>query len=153
MDKNMRERYGEKFFAFLQELCSEKYIAFFSDASAEYMRPDGKTQPCYVGAAKEFCDLFSEAYNEIYFTAGFENAPLKDELDTAYGEHDYILQGDDMLGAEAINGLSIVEVVAVLSVIFDMEQFNCGYIAACGKNGVISNLLGRIKTLLSENAV
>ena len=114
------------------------------------MIEDGNCQPYYIGIAKEFCDFFSEKYNELYLTLGLEGSPVKDELDRAYGEYDYILQGDDLPGKETIEELTVVEVVALLSVIFDMEQFNSGYIEHIGKSGFISCLLTRLKNTLSE---
>lgn len=142
--------YANAFSDFCKELCSDKYVSFFSDKSAEYMIKDENCQPYYIGTVKEFCDFFSEKYNELYFTLGLEGSPVKDELDRAYGEYDYILQGDDLPGKETIDELSAVEVVALLSVVFDMEQFNTGYIEHIGKCGFISALLGRLKNTLLE---
>jgi hypothetical protein len=142
--------YTNAFSDFCKELCSDKYLLHFSDNSAEYMCSDGITQPYYVGTAKAFCDFFSEKYNELYFILGFESSPVKDELDRAYGEYDYILQGDDLPGKEAIDKMTVVEIVAVISILFDMEQLNTGYIAWCGRCGFISALLGRLKNTLSE---
>lgn len=142
--------YANAFSDFCKELCSDKYLSHFSDKSADYMIKDGNCQPYYIGTVKEFCDFFSEKYNELYFTLGLECSPVKDELDRAYGEYDYILQGDDLPGKETIDELSAVEVVALLSVVFDMEQFNSGYIEHIGKCGFISVLLGRLKNTLLE---
>lgn len=142
--------YANAFSDFCKELCSDKYVSFFSDKSAEYMIKDENCQPYYIGTVKEFYDFFSEKYNELYFTLGLEGSPVKDELDRAYGEYDYILQGDDLPGKETIDELSAVEVVALLSVVFDMEQFNSGYIEHIGKCGFISALLGRLKNTLLE---
>ena len=141
---------ADAFTSFCKELCGEEYLSFFADKDSEYMVSDGKSQPYYIGIAKEFCDFFSDKYNDIYFTAGFNEDPLKEELDRAYGEYDYILQGDDLPGKETIDELSAVEVVALLSVVFDMEQFNTGYIEHIGKCGFISALLGRLKNTLEE---
>ena len=142
--------YANAFSDFCKELCSDKYLSHFADKNAEYMCTNSITQPYYIGTAKEFCDFFSDKYNDIYFTAGFNEAPLKEELDRAYGEYDYILQGDDLPGNETIDELTAVEIVAVLSILFDMEQLNTGYIAWCGKCGFISALLGRLKNTLEE---
>lgn len=142
--------YANSFSDFCKELCSDKYLSHFSDRSADYMIKDGNCQPYYIGTAKEFCDFFPEKYNELYLTLGLEGSPVKDELDRAYGEYDYILQGNDLPGKETIDELSAVEVVALLSVVFDMEQFNSGYIEHIGKCGFISALLERLKNTLLE---
>ena len=152
MNKTMLERYGENFTNFSKELCSDKYVSFFSDKSAEYMIKEGDCQPYYIGTAKEFCDFFTEKYNDLYFILGLEGDVLKDELDRAYGEYDYILQGDDLPGKETIEELTAVEVISLLSLIFDMEQFNTGYIEHIGKSGFISCLLTRLKNTLSEES-
>lgn len=152
MNKIMLERYEKDFIVFCTELCSDKYLSFFSDENANYMCSDGESQPYYIGTAKDFCDFFSAKYNELYFTLGFSGSPRKEELDRAYGEYDYILQGDDLPGKETIDELTSVEVVALLSVIFDMEQFNSGYIEHIGKCGFISVLLRRLKNTLSEES-
>ena len=144
--------YADAFVDFCKELCSDKYVSFFSDKSADYMIKDGNCQPYYIGTAKEFCDFFTEKYNDLYFTLGLDGDALKDELDRAYGEYDYILQGDDLPGKETIDELTSVEVVALLSVIFDMEQFNSGYTEHIGKCGFISVLLRRLKNTLSEES-
>ena len=141
---------GEAFKKFCTELCSDKYLSHFSDKSADYMIKGGDCQPYYIGTAKEFCDYFAEKYNELYFTLGLEGSPVKDELDRAYGEYDYILQGDDLPGKETIDELNAVEAVAILAIIFDMEQFNTGYIEHVGKCGFISALLGRLNNTLEE---
>ena len=143
---------GVAFKNFCKELCSDKYVSFFSDKSAEYMIKEGDCQPYYIGTAKEFCDFFTEKYKELYLTLGLEGSPVKDELDRAYGEYDYILQGDDLPGKETIEELTAVEVVALLSVIFDMEQFNTGYIEHIGKSGFVSCPLTRLKNALSEES-
>ena len=145
MNKTMLDRYGEDFTIFCKGLCKDKYLAFFADKDAEYMSSNGKTQPYYIGTAKAFCDFFSDKYNDIYFTAGFHEAPLKEELDRAYSEYDYILQGDDLPAAETIDELTAVEIVAVLSILFDMEQLNTGYIEWCGKLGFVYKLLSQLK--------
>ena len=116
------------------------------------MIKDENCQPYYIGTAKEFCDYFAEKYNELYLTLGLEGYPMKDEFDRAYGEYDYILQGDDLPGKETIEELTAVEVVSLLSVLFDMEQFNTGYIEHIGKSGFISCLLTRLKNALSEES-
>ena len=150
MNKTMLNRCGKDFVIFCKELCSDKYWSFFSDENANYMCSDGESQPYYIGTVKEFCDFFTEKYNDLYFTLGLDGDALKDELDRAYVEYDYILQGDDLPGKETIDELSAVEVVALLSVVFDMEQFNLGYIEHIGKCGFISALLGRLKNTLLE---
>ncbi len=138
--------YADAFVDFCKELYSDKYLSFFSDESAEYMRSDGY----YIGTARAFCDFFSEKYNELYLALGLEGSPRKEELDIAYGEYDYILQGDDLPSKEAIDELTAVEAVAILAIIFDMEQFNTGYVEHIGKCGFISALLGRLKNALEE---
>ena len=141
---------ADAFTSFCKEMCGEEYLSFFADKDSEYLVSDGKSQPCYIGIAKEFCDLFSDKYNDIYFTAGFNEDPLKEELDSAYGEYDFILQGDDLPAKETIDELTAVEIVAVLSILFDMEQLNTGYIAWCGRCGFITSLLTRLKNALEE---
>ena len=153
MNKTMLNHYGEDFIIFCKELCGEESLSFFADKDSEYMVSDGKSQPYYIGIAKEFCDFFSDKYNDIYFTAGFNDDPLKEELDRAYGEYDYILQGDDLPGKETIDKMTAVEIVAVLSILFDMEQLNTGYIAWCGKCGFIASLLTRLKNVLEKEAI
>lgn len=144
--------YTDAFSDFCKELCSDKYLSFFSNEYVYYMIQEGDCQPYYIGTAKEFCDYFAEKYNELYFTLGLEGSPVKDELDRAYGEYDYILQGVDLPSEETIDEMTAVEIVAVLSILFDMEQLNTGYFVFFGKIGLVHELLSRLKNALAEES-
>ena len=151
MNKTMLDHYGEEFIAFCKKLCENKYLAFFADKDAEYMCFDGKIQPYYVGTAKNFLDFFCEKYYMLYYIFALSDSPVKEEVDKAYEKNCYILQGDALPNKGTIDELTLIDVVVILALLSDMEQLNTGYIEWCGRCGLITNLLARLKNILEEN--
>lgn len=151
MNKTMLDHYGEEFIAFCKKLCENKYLAFFADKDAEYMCFDGKIQPYYVGTAKNFLDFFCEKYSLLYYTFALSDAPVKEELSRAHEKNYYIWQDNVLPNKETIDELTLIDVIAILEIISEIELFNTGYIEWCGRWGFIENLLARLKNILEEN--
>lgn len=148
MNKRIFDRYGGEFESFCLALCDEQYLTFFDNPQAKYVVDEENLQPYYTDIPKAFFNLFSSHYNDIYVIAGLEERPLKDELDVAYDEY------RDNLGAictALISELYEVKIVAILAVIFDADLLNTGFMEHCGKQGLISDLLHRLKHILEKN--
>ncbi len=115
----------------------KKYIEFFSNPDSIYMHIDGTSQPYYIGTAKEFVSDLS-------------NAQLPEDYDDLYHN---VFKGQkwlfvDKLSAMTdafIDSLTKKQILTIFSAMDYKEHFFTGFIARCGRGGIISRLLLRLK--------
>ena len=115
----------------------KKYIEFFSNPDSIYMHIDGASQPYYIGTAKEF-------------VSDLNNARLPEDYDDL---NNNVFKGQkwlyiDRLSALAddfIDSLTSRQILTIFSAMEYKELFCTGFIARCGRAGIISRLLLRLR--------
>lgn len=135
---------------YLKKLTKQKYIDFFDDANSIYTEADGVSQPHYIGTAKEFIAVLDELFNYItikqveFFndTNEYSEEYMIKEIVNVFEEpSNYRKLIDD----EFINRLNADDIISVFA---ELTHVNChvdGFIEKCGKDGVISKLLAKLK--------
>ena len=138
------ELYGDFFEKFCKELCEDRYLEFFSDPASVYMDSDGKSQPFYIGTAEEFCEYFTNMYAWQYVDSARNGTGLKDDLSAAAVKYRAVFD-EGMPDSLTLKTLPAVEIVAVISVMFNIDNYCDGFMERCAKAGVLPALLQGLK--------
>ena len=125
------------------DLVQRKYLDFFADENSTYLYEDEVHVPRYIGIAYEFlCELSSGDlavdYGEIFTHQFFHDEKwlFVDVLAT--------------LSDKLLASLTARQIVTILVAIRHKEMFCMGFLADCGKAGVISRFLYALEEKLKK---